>query len=115
MPKKSTFTIQFNRFPQVAARMRHRVPLVVAKTAEDGAAITKRNIVANGQVDTGAMLNSVIAIQVSPYEWLIVVVVYYAIFQERGTRFMAGRAFLLPAVREIRGPFQKAMGQLVRS
>lgn len=57
----------------------------------------KTNIVSNDLVDTGFMLNSVHAEQISAALWRVTVGAEYGIYHEFSTRFMPARPFFYSA------------------
>lgn len=54
-------------------------------------------------VNTGRLRQSITALQISPGRWRVGTNVEYAIFLEWGTRKMAPRPFMRPAVEKSRG------------
>lgn len=104
--------VVFNDFPEIAAELERTVNLIVAKAAHDIEALTKRNIQGHGLIDTGAMLNSVIARPLNARQWVVTVGAHYGIYHEFGTRFLPARPFLGPAADEVKPAFLTALRRL---
>jgi hypothetical protein len=103
----------FNHFAALAAALPEICEQVVTKTALDVKSNVQAQIVANGQVDTGNMLNSV---EVEDGEdaqtKYIKVGAEYAPAQNYGTRFMAGRPFWEPGWNKTRPDFEAAIAAI---
>ncbi|HEX2614008.1 MAG TPA: hypothetical protein VHL10_00825 [Nitrososphaera sp.] len=100
----------YNHFPQIAAALRPACSQVVKKTALDAQANIQSFIRANGQIKTGNMINSVYT---QPGEndltMYFGVGAEYAVYQNYGTRYMAGRPFWEPAIARAQAGFEIAM------
>lgn len=122
----------FNNWDKVAQSIRPAEKAVIRKTALDGVANVKAMIVANDQIDTGFMLNSVyfvtsgqstyrggdkalpqVAKPGSELEAWVAVGAEYAIYQEMGTAYMPGHPFFKPGMERTRQGFHAAM-QLIK-
>lgn len=83
------------------------VAAILDKVAADVLHDAQTNIRTNHQIKTGNMLNSG---QVEPGEdansRYVHFLANYSAYQEQGTRYMAGRPFLLPSVEHNRDAFQ---------
>ena len=90
----------FNNISPFANRTETIVGEAITKGVFDIEARAKANIVANGQVDTGAMLSSVQGQMLSDRSGEVAVGVEYGAPQELGYRGVAGRPFLGPAFTE---------------
>jgi HK97 gp10 family phage protein len=130
--------LTFNRLPKLGTEMRAKAGQVVAKTAMDVEAKAKLSmegikhgnlyrITRHGQtvthrasapgeapaIDTGALRNSVRAQRKADLEWWVTTN-EYAAYLEYGTRRMAPRPFLRPAVEKVTPAFEAAMWQVAR-
>jgi hypothetical protein len=111
--------------------LHQQLAAVVAKTASDIEAGAKANIVSNNQVDTGAMLGSVQAVDGdSDLEKQVIVGVDYGLIQELGSGRLGeatgagehysgdilgqpARPFLGPAVEAARPVFEAVIGKVL--
>lgn len=104
-----------DHFPALLDGWDAAIEAAVVKVSADVLADSQRNIKRNGQIKTGNMLNSG---QVEPAEDRFHRYVHYhagySAYQELGTRYMAGRPFLLPAVEHNRGAFKDALHAISR-
>ncbi len=121
---------EFNHFGQIADALPEMLGQIVRKTAFDCQANIQGFIRANGQIDTGFMVNSVYTVtsegstysggvdalpevggadQTTAY---VAVAANYAVYQEFGTRFMPGKPFFYPGVEATRGSFEAACSRL---
>lgn len=91
--------------PRHAIHVRQQAGRIVAKTARDVEASAKDG----AAVDTGFMKNSIRAVPVGPFTWLVFVSAEYAIYVEFGTRNAAAQPFFIPAVEKHRQAFMRAM------
>ncbi len=94
------------------------VERVVEKVAYDVLATAQQNIRRNHQIRTGNMLNSgAVEPGEDRYTRYVHFTAGYSAYQELGTRYMAGRPFLLPAVehhrRSLQDDFSALIGSLV--
>lgn len=124
-------TTAFNHWKAIADALTPACVAVVKKTATDLQANIQARIRANGQIDTGFMLNSVYTVtsdgstyqggsdalpQVgapsSPTEAYVAVAAKYGIYQNYGTRFQPGRAFFEPGVEATRPGFDAAISAI---
>lgn len=87
----------FNHILSYGDRCERVVTDAITKGVFDIEARAKANIVANGQVDTGTMLNSVQGQMTSPTSGEVGVGVAYGAAQELGYKGIPGRPFLGPA------------------
>jgi len=118
----------FNHFPQIAKQLDKALSQVVKTTAFKAQANIQSQIQANGQVDTGFMLNSVYTVtsdgstysggehalpevEAPPDDKTAYVAVgaSYAIFQDMGTRFIPARPFFEPGIDATRSDFEAAL------
>jgi hypothetical protein len=128
-----------SRIGEVVDRAEALTQVVVDKVTTDIEAAAKANLVAQGSVDDGLLLNSVEG-TAEGYSGEINVGAYYAMYVELGTGVRGahyefpgkpqgidydmewergipkgrGFAFLIPAVEEAREPFELALGQVFR-
>ena len=99
--------LSFNHFAEIAAELGPILEDIVSETAEVCVKNIQAHILANGQVDTGDMLNSVhTAPGADGYTREIQIDMYYWVYQNYGTRFMAARPFLEPGVQDTEPVFQ---------
>jgi hypothetical protein len=111
----------FNHFQQIADALPGVLSQMVRKTAQDAKGNVQAHIVANGQVDTGFMLNSVYTVtsEGSDYKGgerafpqveaplddqtaIVAVAAEYAAFPNYGTSHQTGHAFWEPGLEEAR-------------
>lgn len=97
-----------SRIPMVMAAVAAKAALYVAKAAHDIEAHAKDR----APVDTGFLKNSIAARQEAPLAWVVEVGADYGIYQEFGTRRMAARPYLIPAVEQVRPSYIAAMAKL---
>ena len=103
----------YNRFPQISEELQSVLSQVVSKTAFDCQGNIQGFIRANGQVDTGFMLNSVhVEDGASDLNKFVVVGASYGIYQNYGTRYMPGRPFFEPGVEQTRPGFESAISAI---
>ena len=111
MASNVTVTIQFNKFPEIAAALPEQTKAVVRKACFD----LEGQAVMRAPVDTGALVSSIgtefymdgLLGIVSPY-------VDYALFVELGTRRQSAQPYLFPAADVIRPVFIAACKQMMR-
>jgi hypothetical protein len=118
----------FNHFGKIAESIKPACSQVVRKVALDAQANIQAQIVANNQIDTGFMLNSVYtqtsdgstykggenalpetARPSKETEAHIAVGANYAVHQNYGTRFLPPRPFWEPGIERTRPGFEQAM------
>ncbi len=120
----------FNHFSQIAEALPVVLGQIVRKTALDCQANIQGFIRANGQVDTGFMVNSVYTVtsegstysggadalpevggadQTTAY---VAVAANYAVYQNYGTRFQPGKPFFEPGIEQTRPGFEAACAAL---
>ena len=119
-----TIELRYNRFPELKGLLRQQVAAVVRKTAFDIEAVTKASMVHSspppsepGQppgVDMGNLKDSIRAEQESELVWVVATGVPYAPPLEFGTRRMAARPFMRPAVEVVRPDFYAAMREVLK-
>ncbi len=128
----------FNHFPQIATELDRLQSLAVRKTAFDLQAATQAQIRANDQIDTSFMVNSVYVktFNESTYGQIeqptkkgveplpeverpandktafVAMAASYAIFQNYGTKYQAGKPFLEPAIAQVMPDFQAALAAI---
>lgn len=115
MPKSSiTVEVRSNKLPYLRGRVRRDVGAAVRETTFAIQARAQANIVANGQVDTGAMLNSTQGAMDDDLHGVVRVGVDYGPHQEFGTVKMPARPFLTPAAEAERQPFIRRVTGILR-
>jgi len=102
-------TILVNDLPRIAAEIRPKAEVVVAKIARDMEAGAKRR----APVDTGLLRASITARRVRELTWTLEVGAEYGAYVEYGTRHMAAQPYLHPAYEEQRPRFLRAMEAVV--
>jgi HK97 gp10 family phage protein len=121
---RSTIVIDFNRFPEIAARLPVEASAVVRKTAYDVEADAKQK----APFETGNLRNSIQThMEPSATEAVIDIApnrapgssatsataAEYGVYQEFGTRHMGAHPFMTPAAEINRPKFESAMTQLL--
>lgn len=121
----------YNHFSQIAGALHSACSKVVRKTCFDGMANIQGFIRANGQIDTGFLLNSVYvtlfdestysggekaldAVEHPPDDvtGYIAVAANYGIWQNYGTRFQKARPFFEPGIEQTRPGFVAAVAAI---
>lgn len=89
----------FNHWAEIAAKLQVGCSAIADETADAAVTNIQAQIVANGQVDTGDMLNG-IAKEDGPDDMTknITSAMYYWIYQNYGTRFIPARPFVEPGM-----------------
>jgi HK97 gp10 family phage protein len=95
--------------PRLTKAHKLAVSRAVRATALSIEADAKRNIIANGLVDTGFMLNSVQTRVIDDSNAEVGVGAEYAVFHELGSSKLPARPFLTPAVDGARRFFEKSI------
>lgn len=103
-----------DNYPRVRGAVKRNAQAAVAKAAHDIEGLAKVNIQQHDLIDTGALLNSVQAVQKSELLWWVVVGQHYGLYHELGTRFMPARSFLLPAADQVHPRFRSTMANILR-
>jgi len=93
----------------VNRQIQPRVDEIVQKTAFDAAAWAA----VTAPYDTGALSASIIAVKTGAMRARVNVGQEYGIYQEFGTRYMAGRPFLRPAVKDHEDAFLAAIRSVI--
>ena len=79
-----------------------RVDDVIAKLAIDAATRAQQNIRDVNAIDTGYMVNTTAARRLGPLLWSVGTAAFYGVFIEYGTRYVAPRPWLTPAMAQAR-------------
>jgi HK97 gp10 family phage protein len=108
-----TLKVVSNRLPALRKQLRREVSAAVRETTFAVQAGTQANIVANGQVDTGAMLNTTQSAFPSDLEGVAFNPQEYAPYQEYGTVHLPARPFMTPAAEAERPRFIGRMTRLL--
>ena len=104
--------VVFDRLPELRASTPVVVDRLVGKAAFDFVGLVRRQIVAQGLVDTGFYLNSWTAVKLGQGSWSAFSNVFYGPYLNYGTRFMAARPHVEPAVDQVRTAFVGVMTRL---
>ena len=134
MAKDLKFTLVYNNLPALDRQSRRLAGQVVAKAAMDIEARVKQSMTgpkhgsiyilwggamhvasAPGEapaIVSGALYNATNAIPKAEMEWWVVMGTEYALHLELGTRRMAARPSLGPAVEYVKPSFMQAMGMI---
>jgi HK97 gp10 family phage protein len=109
---KTTFVIEFDRFPEIAAKMPGQASAVVRTTAFRVEARAKTLV----PVDTGTLKNS-ISTGIESGGLLAIVAPHtdYAAYVEFGTRRASARPYMIPAGETEFPAFVTAMKEMLRS
>ena len=86
----------------------------IGKLAVDTGAQAQMNIREVGAIDTSFMVNTTRARQIGERLWSIGTAAYYGVFIEYGTRFMAARPWLTPAMTWARGQMDAVLRNALR-
>lgn len=104
-----TWRVVRSDWAAIEARLLANASRIVAKAALDWEAQAKSIARAKGVFDTGTLINSIQATQVSTYHWVIRVNVEYGVYNEYGTVKMPARPFFGPAGAVVRPQFVAAL------
>lgn len=106
-----TVTIEFDKFPEIAAQLPEKTKAVVKKAAFDVEGQAKNR----APVDTGALKSS-IDTEIRDGGLLAIVAPHtdYALFVELGTRRMSAQPYMLPAADAVRPAFIAACKQMLK-
>ena len=104
--------VKADRSSEVAREVEATARKIVEKAARDIEANASANVVTMGAVDTGNLLNSIAAEQLTPDRWRVFAGADYAAYVNYGTTFMGARPFFTQAVDRVRPTFRAAMRQL---
>lgn len=136
MANAAGLKIIFNRLPEIIHQHPVIAGMVVARTAHGIEADMKRRLSGSGggrvyiregvahqaslpgeapARDTGTLVNSIRARQVSLLHWRVEIGAEYGLDLELGTRHMAPRPFAAPAAEAHRAEFLAAMAAALRS
>lgn len=105
-----SWEVIFDNMPKVISQMAPKADAIVAKAALDIEAGAK----VRAPVDTGTLRASIRAERKGQAHWEVVVGVSYGIYPEYGTRYMAARPYLRPAVAAVAVSFRQAMRKVAR-
>ena len=94
-----SFFADTRRLDELARTGDERARVVLEFVALETGARAQDNIRSVGAIDTGFMINTTAARRINPDLWSIGTVALYGVFIEFGTRFMAGRPWLMPAMK----------------
>lgn len=98
------------RLQQLRQELRPRAAAVIAGAAFEVESATKRL----APVDTGALRNSIAAMQKGELLWWVEVGVEYGRFVEFGTSRMRAQPFLVPGVEQVRPRFEAQWAELFK-
>lgn len=103
----------FNHFTQIADALPLALAEVVSETAQDCRINIQGFIISNGQVKTGYMHDST-HVEDGPDSLtkFVIVGAFYGIFQNYGTRFMAGKPFFEPGIEQTRPAFEAKLARI---
>jgi hypothetical protein len=94
-----------NRCPQVAARFPRETSQIVREQVLESEARVKTNVVSMDVIDTGNLLGSVQGEMTGEFSGLVSVGAEYAIFQDKGTRYISPRPFFTDETHRAEGTF----------
>lgn len=110
--------VDIRDFQEALARLGNGVEGALNEAAMAGGLVVegaaKQNIIAQDIIDTGATLNSVAVREVGEGEVEIGPATEYAIHHEFGTRYMAARPFMRPALDENQAAIEEAIAGALR-
>lgn len=101
----ATIEIKYNHFDRAAKRYPKKVSAVCRKTGND----IIRSAAPNTPVDTGFLRAAVTVVAFTDLLIGVFWSAFYAIYQELGTRYIAGKFFATQAVEANRQPFIDAI------
>lgn len=104
------WVVQANELPRIRKELRTKGEQFVRKAALD----IQAHAAAAAPVDTGTLRNSIRASSDGELSWKVVVGADYGIYVEWGTRHMAARPFLQPAVNKVAPSFLEAIRSIVK-
>lgn len=110
MPSSDHLTVQikFNRLPELAKAF----PVAVDKIVQSTALKIEARAKTLAPVKTGALRNSIRAVNTGQGRAEVRVGVKYGAYVEYGTRHRTAKPYLTPAVRQEEGPFVDALKHL---
>lgn len=106
---KITVSVVSNKLPGMAALARAGIGAAVAKAVADVESQAKTR----APVDTGTLRNSIAGSMTGPTAGEVSTGVEYAQFQEYGTVFQPGQAFMRPAAEAVKPSFEAAIKQAI--
>lgn len=104
--------VKADRSSEVARKVHDLACQVVEKAARDIESNASTNVVTMGAIDTGNLLNSIAAEQLTEDRWKVMAGAEYAAYVNYGTTHMGARPFFTQAVDRVRPVFRAAMRQL---
>lgn len=105
--------VLFNHFDAIADALVNESKKAEQKIAENAVEHIKEHIIANGQVRTGAMLDSVEATQSEDGTMQVTVGADYAAYQNYGTRYLPPRPFFEPGLDDTQPDIDAVMQGIV--
>ena len=110
MASNVTVTIQFNKFPEIAAALPEKTRAVVKKASFDVEGQGKNRV----PVDTGALKNSISTeFEDGGLTGIVAPHTDYALFVELGTRRQSAQPYLIPAAEAVRPAFIAACKRML--
>lgn len=110
MASNVTVTIQFNKFPEIAAALPGKTKAVVAKASFDVEGQAKNRV----PVDTGALKNSInTEFERDGLLGIVAPHTDYALFVELGTRRQSAQPYMIPAADAVRPAFIAACKRML--
>ncbi len=98
----------FNKFAAIGAILEAASKQAETDIADAAVKHIQEHIIVNGQVETGDMLNSVVALDNT-----VTVGVDYAVYQNYGTRFLPPRPFFEPGLDDTTDDIDTALEKIV--
>jgi phage gpG-like protein len=106
--------VKSNRLRAIGRQMHRELGKAVAETAFVVEGNIKANIVEKDLIDTGALLNDILAEKESDLTWFVTTSREYAAYPEYGTYAMAARPYFTPGVEAARRFFRDRCRDAIR-
>lgn len=109
---RAKIRVYHNQLDRLDENVKKLLSAMVAKAAHDVVYEAQAKVVELDLIDTGFMLSSIEALQISEFHWQVTVGAFYGIYHEFGTRYMPARPFMGPAADKVMPDFWAAVSQV---
>ena len=106
---KAKIVVKLNKLPDLTGKLRTEVAEIVQSAAEQCAELAR----GRAPVDTGDLAGSITVVQESDLTQRVEIGEFYAHFLEFGTRKMAAKPFVTPAVEMVKPTFSQEARSVV--